>query len=236
MTYLRCLGLLGGTSWQSTQYYYQALNLGVHRQLGGWYSAPLLLNSFNYAEVHRRQKAGAWEELGAMFAQAAQKLEDAGAQALLICANTMHKVAPAVEEAVSIPLIHLADVTAQALVEAGHAKAGLLGTCITMTENFYRQRLEAAGLEICLPEQECILELDRIIFDELVQGKFNELSRETFVQAMRQLHAQGASAMILGCTEIGLLIQAEHIELPLFDTLQLHVKAALQFMLAPPEA
>ena len=232
MTPLRCIGLLGGMSWESTQHYYQKINEGIRNQLGGWYSAPLLLHSFNFAEIKSRQEAGAWDDLAEMLCHKALKLEAAGAQALMICANTMHKVATEVEATLSIPLIHLADVTATALLEAGHHQVGLLGTRYTMSEDFYRKRLEKSGLEVVLPTSEAMLEVDRIIFDELVLGQITDYSRLRYLTIMQEMNARGASAMILGCTEIGLLVKSNDTRLPLFDTLELHVKAALDFMLS----
>ncbi|MGH8118414.1 MAG: aspartate/glutamate racemase family protein [Rhodanobacteraceae bacterium] len=230
---MKTIGLIGGMSWESTTHYYQRLNELVVERLGGLHSARLILWNVEFDEIARMQSAGDWEAAGSVLADAAVRLQAAGAEAILIGANTMHRVASAVEEAIRIPLIHVADLTAQAVRAAGHRRAALLGTRFTMAEPFYRDRLAARGLEVAVPTAAEQDDLHRIIFDELVRGKFLPESRERFIAIMRRMQRDGLEAVILGCTEFGLLIRPEDApEIPRFDTVELHCRAAVDWMLA----
>ncbi|HEX7348355.1 MAG TPA: aspartate/glutamate racemase family protein [Rhodanobacteraceae bacterium] len=230
---MKTIGLIGGMSWESTTHYYQRINTLIAARLGGLHSAKLLLWSVDFAEIARLQQADDWDASGRTLAGAAQRLEQAGAEGLLICANTMHRVAPAVEAAVTIPVLHLADITAKALLADGHRSAALLGTRFTMEQSFYRERLERHGLAVSVPtptEQDA---LHHIIFDELVKGRVEATSRERFVAIMRRMHAAGAAAVILGCTEFGMLLRPEDApDIPRVDTTELHCQAAVDWMLA----
>ncbi len=230
---MKTLGLIGGMSWESTTHYYQRINQLVAARLGGWHSAKLLVWSVDFDTVAKLQEAGDWEGAGALLADLARRLQHAGAEALVICANTMHRVAPAVEAATTIPLLHLADITARALLAGGYQRAALLGTRFTMEQPFYRERLASHGLTIDVPAAAEQATLHHIIFDELVKGRVEAASRERFVAIMRRLHAAGAQAVILGCTEFGMLVRAEDApEIPRLDTTELHCQAAVDWMLA----
>ncbi|HET7308397.1 MAG TPA: aspartate/glutamate racemase family protein [Gammaproteobacteria bacterium] len=230
---MKTIGLIGGMSWESTAHYYRRLNELVVERLGGLHSAQLLLWNVDFEEIARLQHTDDWEAAGAILAQAARELEGAGAEALLICANTMHRVAPAVESVISIPLIHLADVTAAALLAQNFRSVALLGTRFTMTQPFYRDRLEDHGLEITVPSVAEQDDIHRIIFEQLVKGRAEAASRERFVSIMRRMYEAGSQAMILGCTEFGLLIRSQDApEIPRFDTTELHCRAGVDWMLA----
>jgi aspartate racemase len=224
---MKTLGLIGGMSWESTVPYYQHINQTVKERLGGLHSAKLILYSVDFAEVAQLQKSGEWEAAGQLLADAARQLERAGADALVICTNTMHKVAPAIEDAVHIPLIHIADPTAQAIQQAGLTRVGLLGTRFTMEQDFYRSRLESRyGLTVFTPPQAARDEVHRIIFEELCLGQVLAVSQQTLMQVAVELQAQGAQAIILGCTELAMSLQPQHVALPLFDTAALHARSA----------
>lgn len=230
---MRTLGVLGGMSWESTASYYRLLNQGVRERLGGLHSAPLLLHSVDFAVIAELQKAGNWSTAGQLLADAARGLEQAGAKALVLATNTMHKVAPAIEDALGIPLLHIADAVGQALQNAGIRRAALLGTRFTMQEDFYRERLKQRfGIQILLPDSAAIQEIDRIIFAELCCGKFPESSRAFYLQQLEQLRGAGAEAAILGCTEIGLLLEGCQSPLALFDSTEWHVAMGLEWLLA----
>lgn len=230
---MKTIGLIGGMSWESTIPYYRIINQTIARQLGGFHSARLLLHSVDFAEIETLQQSGDWDAAGAVLADAARGLRGAGADFLVVCTNTMHKVAPAIEAAVDIPLLHIADPTAAAIVAAGFNTVGLLGTRFTMEQDFYRDRLAAHGVQALIPEQEQRDAVHRIIYDELCLGQIREDSRAIYRQVMAQLVARGAQAIILGCTEISLLVGAEDASVPLFDTTQLHAVAAAQQALLP---
>jgi aspartate racemase len=231
---MRTLGVLGGMSWESTASYYRLLNQGVRQRMGGLHSAPLLLHSVDFAGIADLQKSGDWQAAGELLARAAQGLQQAGAKALLLATNTMHKVAPAIEGALEIPLLHIADGVGQALRSAGVRRAALLGTRFTMQEDFYRQRLgQRYGIEIVLPEPGAMLEIDRIIFAELCLGQFCDASRQFYLQQLDLLEAAGAQAAILGCTEIGLLLEGCNSPLALFDSTEVHVAMGLEWLLEP---
>ncbi|MBU0809069.1 MAG: aspartate/glutamate racemase family protein [Gammaproteobacteria bacterium] len=229
---MRQLGILGGMSWESTASYYRLLNQGVREQLGGLHSAPLLLHSVDFAEVAELQRRGDWQAAGELLANAAQGLQQAGASALLLATNTMHKVAPALEAAVDIPLLHIGDAVGQALQRQGVKRAALLGTRFTMQEAFYRQRLaEHFAIEVITPEPAQMEEVDRVIFAELCQGQFLAPARDFYLYCLRTLKEQGAEVAILGCTEIGLLLEGVDAPLPLLDSAELHVAMGLEWML-----
>lgn len=225
--HLLTLGLLGGMSWESTLPYYRLINQTVRERLGGLHSARLLLYSVDFAEVERLQHAGDWDAAGALLGRAARALRDGGAQLLVICTNTMHKVADAVEQAAQLPLLHIADPTGEAIRAAGLGRIGLLGTRFTMEQDFYRQRLaERYGLEVLVPDEAGRERVHRIIYDELCVGAIREPSRQAYRDIIAGLRARGAQGVVLGCTEIGLLIGQDDVELPLFDTAGLHARAA----------
>lgn len=229
---MRYLGVLGGMSWESTASYYRLLNQGVRERLGGLHSAPLLLHSVDFAAIAALQQAADWDAAGRQLAAAAQGLERAGATALLLATNTMHKVAPALEEVLGIPLLHIGDAVGQALQQAGVRRAALLGTRFTMQEDFYRERLhQRFGIQLLVPEPAAMAEIDRIIFAELCCGQFTDAARAFYLQQLQTLQAQGAEAAILGCTEIGLLLAGSQAPLPLFDSAELHVGMGLEWLL-----
>lgn len=226
---MKTIGLIGGMSWESTVPYYREINETVKNRLGGLHSAKLVLCSVDFHDVAQLQQAGDWKAAGALMAQAARTLEDAGSDFLVLCTNTMHKVAPSIEAAVQIPLLHIADPTAAEIKRAGHRTIGLLGTRFTMEDNFYRDRLrEQHGLQVLIPTAEDCNTVHRIIFEELCRGVISSASRETFQTVISDLVAQGAEAIILGCTEIALLVTQDDAEVPLFDTTLLHARAAAE--------
>lgn len=230
---LKTLGLIGGMSWESTVPYYREINETVKAQLGGLHSARMILYSVDFAEVEHLQATGQWQTAGALLADIAQKLERAGADALVLCTNTMHKVAEAITEAVDIPLLHIADPTALAIQHAGYTTVGLLGTSFTMAQDFYRQRLEQHGLTVLTPAQADRDLVHQIIYQELCLGQVRDASRQAYLRVIADLGARGAQAIILGCTEIAMLIQAEDCPLPLFDTTALHARSAAHWAMAP---
>jgi len=229
---MKRIGLLGGMSWESSALYYQAINEGVRERLGGLHSADLVMISVDFADIERLQSSGDWERAGDILAEEAIRLERAGASCVVICTNTMHKVADRVQAAVGIPLLHLADVTAAAVIDAGVHRVALLGTRFTMREPFYRERLESHGLEVIVPPEETQAILDGIIYDELVLGVVTDASRAVYREAIAGLIASGAEGVILGCTEIELLVRPEDSAVPTFPTTALHAAAAVDFALA----
>lgn len=230
---MRTIGLIGGMSWESSAEYYRILNEGVRDALGPTASARCLLWSFDFSEIEKLQHDGQWDALGEKLADAARKLEGAGADLLLICTNTMHKLAGAVEAAVSIPLLHIADPTAEAIKAQGLTKVGLLGTAFTMEQDFYKGRLTIHhGLEVIVPGDEDRATVHRIIYHELVAGQVLEESRQAYRAVIARLVERGAQAIILGCTEIMLLVGPEDSAVPVFDTTALHAGAAVQAALS----
>lgn len=225
------LGIIGGMSWESTQSYYRLINEGVKAELGGLHSADLLIHSVDFAPIGALQAQGAWDELGNIMASSGTRLQVAGAKGLLIATNTMHKVADDVQEATDLPIIHIAEATANAIKEQNLTKIALLGTQFTMTQDFYKQRLMDAGLQVLIPEEEARAEVHRIIYEELCQGQIKDSSRHYYVNVIKALAEQGAEGVILGCTEIGLLITQADSLLPVFDTTAIHAKAAVAFLL-----
>ncbi|SEC73468.1 aspartate racemase [Nocardioides exalbidus] len=228
---MRTIGLLGGMSWESSALYYQVVNEAVRERLGGYHSARVLMASVDFAEVEAMQSAGDWDAAGAMLAAEAAALEAAGADCLVLCTNTMHKVAGAIEAATSVPLIHIVDVTAAAIRSAGPSQVALLGTRFTMEQPFVRERLESHGLSVLVPAGDDLELVHRVIYDELVHGVVREESREQYVDVVRRLAARGAEGVVLGCTEIELLIGADDVEVPVFATTRLHALAAVDFAL-----
>ena len=224
---MKTIGLLGGMSWESTQSYYRLINEGVKAQLGGLHSARLILYSVDFAEIEAMQHRGDWEGTARLLVVAATSLQDAGADFLVIGTNTMHKVAPQIAEAVELPLLHIADATAESLKINGIHSVGLLGTRFTMEQTFYRERLEKAGIRVLIPEPEERDEIHRVIYQELCQGEIRADSRAGYLEVVDRLADRGAQAVILGCTEIGLLLQQADTNVPLFDTTEIHAHAAV---------
>lgn len=224
---MKTIGLLGGMSWESTALYYRWINEETRRVLGGLHSAPIAMISVDFDEVEALQRSGAWEEAGALLAKHARRVEAAGADFLLICTNTMHKVAEAVEAAIGIPLLHIADATAGRLAKADIKTVGLLGTKFTMEQAFYRGRLEAHGLEVLIPPERDRELVHRVIYDELCLGDVRDESREAFLRIIDDLQAAGAEGVIEGCTEIVMLVQQDHTDVPLFDTTAIHAEEAV---------
>ena len=229
---MKTIGLIGGMSWESTIPYYRFVNEAVRERLGGLHSARIVLYSVDFHEVEQLQHAGDWEEAGRLLAQAARSLAAAGADFLVLCTNTMHKVAAAIEAAVPIPLLHIADPTAAAVKAAGCAKVGLIGTRFTMEEDFYRERLRRNhGLEVLVPDREDRDLIHRVIYDELCLGKVLPDSRAQYRGIMARLADRGAEAIILGCTEISLLVGDDDATVPLFDTTRIHAVSAARHAL-----
>ncbi|WNO74168.1 aspartate/glutamate racemase family protein [Streptomyces sp. AM8-1-1] len=224
---MRTIGLIGGMSWESSAEYYRLLNEFVRERLGGLHSARCVLHSVDFADIEELQAAGEWERAGEILADAAKGLEAAGAELLLICTNTMHKVAGQVEEAVSVPLLHLGDATADAVRSAGLGKVGLLGTAFTMEQDFYRDRLAGHGLDVIVPDAAGRALVHRVIYEELCLGVVREESRTAYQEVIAALVAEGAEGVILGCTEIELLIGAGDSPVPVFPTTRLHAQAAV---------
>jgi aspartate racemase len=228
---MKTLGILGGMGWESTLVYYRLLNQGVARRLGGLHSAPLLLHSVDFAAIARLQQAGAWDQAARVLGEAGRGLREAGAQALLIATNTMHLVADPVAEAAGLPLLHIADAAVAALQAAGHRRVGLLGTRFTMEQRFLRDRYARHGIEALPPGDEDRELVHRVIFEELCRGSVRDASRTAYLQVIERLAAQGCTAVLLGCTEIGLLLPPDAPSaLPMFDTTVLHAEAAVQWI------
>lgn len=228
----RTLGIIGGMSWESTESYYRLINEGIKAELGNLHSADLLIHSVDFAPIGELQAQGAWDEMGAILANSGKRLQAAGAQGLLIATNTMHKVVDDVQAVTNLPIIHIADATAKAIQAQGLTKIALLGTQFTMTQEFYKQRLINAGLQVLIPENDARAEVHRIIYDELCQGQFLDSSRQYYSQVIKDLANEGAEGVILGCTEIGLLIQQADSPIAVFDTTAIHAAAAVDFLLS----
>ncbi len=225
---MKTIGLIGGMSWESTVTYYQIVNETIKRELGGLHSAKVLLYSVDFAEIEKYQASGEWEKSAEVLADAAMNLEKAGADYIVICTNTMHKVAPEIQKKISIPIIHIAEATADELKLKGISKVGLLGTKYTMTQEFYKSKLIEAGIEVVIPDQAGVETVNDIIYNELCLGIISEESKKKYLGIIADLEERGAQGVILGCTEIGLLIQQKDTKLPVFDTTQIHAtKAAL---------
>jgi len=224
---MKTIGLLGGMSWESTGLYYRLINQETRRRLGGLHSAPIAMVSVDFQPIEELQHRGDWPAATEILISHAQQVEAAGADFLLICTNTMHKIAPQVEAAIDIPLLHIADATAKATHDDGLSSIGLLGTRFTMEQNFFRKRLEQYGFQVLIPAAEDRELLHRIIYDELCLGIVRETSRDTLLRIISDLNCSGAEGTVAGCTEIGMLIQQEHLATPLFDTTVIHALAAV---------
>ncbi len=231
---MRRLGLLGGMSWESSSLYYTLLNQEVRDRLGGMHSARCVMASVDFAEVEELQRAGDWDRAGELLAAEARALEAAGAELLVLCTNTMHRVAPAIEQACGIPLLHLGDVTAAAVLAAGLDTVTLLGTAFTMEQAFYRDRIASQGLTVRVPEADDRATVHRVIYDELVRGVVREESRRAVRDVMGRELAAGAQGVVLGCTELELLVGADDVPAPVFPTTRLHVLAAVEASLSGP--
>nr|WP_227560574.1 aspartate/glutamate racemase family protein [Acinetobacter bereziniae] len=229
---VKTIGLLGGMSWESTDLYYQQLNKSVQQKLGKLHSAKVVLISVDFAEIEILQRQGLWEDAGIYLKEKAVQLEQAGAEGILLCTNTMHKVASYIEHSISIPFIHIADATAKEILNQNIRKVGLLGTRFTMEQDFYKQRLEQQGINVLIPHQAHRKIVHDIIYDELCLGVINELSRQKYIQIVEQLILEGAEGIILGCTEICMLIGDTPFSVPLFDTTSIHTQAAVDFALS----
>lgn len=226
---MKTIGLIGGISWESSAVYYNLINQRTKSLLGGFHSCKCILLSVDFAEVEKLQMADDWPALDALMIDAGQRLEKAGADLILICANTMHLCAPAMQEQVSIPIVHIAEVTADAILEQGLSRVGLLGTRFTMEKDFFRHILEAKGIEVLIPDTTDRREVHRIIYEELVQGKILDGSRQVYQDVIAKLAEGGAEGVILGCTEIPLLISDHDVEISTFNTTQLHAERAVEF-------
>jgi len=224
--------MLGGMSWESTASYYQLLNQGINKQLGGLHSAKLILNSVDFDEIEKLQHDGEWDRMGVILSDAAYGLQKAGAEGLIICTNTMHKLSNIISTNITIPILHIADATAQKLIANGVSSVGLLGTAFTMEQDFYKGRLvEKFGLEVLTPDAVHREMIHKIIYEELCLGKTIEASREYYSTVINSLAEQGAEAVILGCTEIGMLISQPDSVLPIYDTTLIHAEAAVAWMI-----
>ncbi|EKO3404724.1 aspartate/glutamate racemase family protein [Vibrio fluvialis] len=229
---MKTIGMIGGMSWESTLSYYKAINEGVKAALGGLNSAQICLYSVNFEPIEKLQHEGKWDETAQLLAQAAKSVEAGGADFLLICTNTMHKVAPEIEAQISIPILHIADATAKQLQQDGIERVGLLGTRFTMEQEFYKGRLQQQfGIDVLIPDAEQRQQVHRVIYEELCMGTIRPESRAQYVEIVEDLHRRGAQAVILGCTEIALLIQQHDTDVPLYDTTKIHAEQAVQLAL-----
>lgn len=226
------LGILGGMSWESTQTYYRLLNEGIKAELGGLHSADLVIRSVDFAPIEDDLARGDWQTLAKKHSDSAMLLKNAGAKGILIATNTMHKVAGEVQKACGLPLLHIADATANAIQEKGLTTVALLGTNATMVEDFYQQRLIDSGLNVLIPDADERADIHRIIFEELCRGVITEVSKKRYVDIIERLATQGAEGVILGCTEIGLLLTQDDVSIPTFDTTEIHARAGVAFLLA----
>ena len=224
---MKTIGLLGGMSWESTELYYRWINEETKRVLGGLHSAPIAMVSVDFQQIETLQHNGDWAAAGTILAQYARQVEAAGAELLLICTNTMHNVADRIEAAISIPLLHIADATADRIRQSGMDTVGLLGTKFTMEQDFYRGRLENQHLKVLVPSEEDRQIVHRVIYEELCLGDVRESSRREYLRIIEQLHAAGAQGVIEGCTEIVMLVQQQHTRVPLFDTTAIHARQAV---------
>jgi aspartate racemase len=231
---MRTIGLLGGMSWESTLFYYRLVNEEVRARLGGLHSAELLLDSVDFAPIAQMQSDARWDDAGAALAEHAARLERCGAHVLVLCTNTMHKVAPAIEARITIPLLHIAHPTGEAITKRGLARVGLLATRFTMEQTFYRDRLaERFGLDVITPDEDDRARVHAIIYDELCLGDVRDASRDEYRRIASRLIDRGAEGIIFGCTEIAMLLSASDVAVPVFDTTALHARAAVDFALAP---
>jgi aspartate racemase len=223
--------MIGGLSWVSTALYYEQINKGVNRRLGGVSSAPLVIESVDFGRFSALQHSGRWDEAAAVLADCARRLEDAGAGALILCSNTCHKMYDEVAAAVSLPVLHIGDITASRLAADGVKRAGLIGTKFTMSEPFYRERIEAHGIEVSVPDPGMAQEIDRIIFEELVRGNVSRVSQRTIKTCLTVLGQARNQAVILGCTELVMLVDPGANVIPIYDTTAIHAQAAVEWIL-----
>ena len=230
---MKTIGLLGGMSWESSIEYERIINTEVRRRLGGVHSADLIVRSYDFATIEAMQEAGDWDGAGQLLATDARRLQDAGAELVVLCTNTMHLLAPAIEAAIDVPFLHLADATATAVMARGVDTVALLGTRFTMEMDFYRGRLESHGLTVLIPNEEDRTVVHDVIYDELVQGVVRDDSRDRYLEIIERLVAAGAEGVITGCTEIELLVTPHLVDIPYFPTTQLHALAAVDAALAP---
>ena len=228
---MKTIGLIGGMSWESTVTYYQMINEGIKDSLGGLHSAKVLLYSVDFFEIEALMSRGAWDDAAELLGDVAQRLEAAGADMILICTNTLHKVAPQVQSRIRVPLVHIAEAAAEELLSKGITRVGLLGTKYTMTQEFYREKLTERGIDVLIPEGEEIDLVNRVIFDELCLGVVKEDSKAGYLKVIANLQARGAQGILLGCTELGLIVSQEDVSLPLFDTTVIHAKKAIELAL-----
>lgn len=229
---MKLAGLIGGMSWESSTHYYQLINRGVQQRLGGLHSARLLMYSVDFDEVAAQQREGRWKDSATTLSDVARSLVRGGAECIVICTNTMHKVADEVQQAAGVPLLHVADATGEIIVAAGMKRVALLGTRFTMEQDFYRGRLEKRfGLEVVIPPEEDRDLVHRVIYEELCLGKTENSSQAAYLEIIRGLQRRGAAGVILGCTEIGMLVSEENSPLPVFDTTKIHASAVVDFML-----
>jgi aspartate racemase len=228
---MRKLGLIGGMSWVSTAIYYEKINRGVRDRLGGRHSAPLVIESLDFEPIANAQSNGEWDVLGEQLADSARRLAGAGAEGLVLCSNTMHKLYDHLTDAVDIPVLHVGDVTAAAMRAENIGRAALFGTRFTMSEGFLRDRLKSHGIELAIPDPERMAEIDRIIFDELVMGEARVESKRTMKTFITNLEKAGNEAVVLGCTELVMVVNPNSNVLPIFDTTTLHAQAALEWIL-----
>jgi aspartate racemase len=231
---MKTIGLIGGMSWESTAEYYRIINETVKEKLGGFHSAKMIMYSVDFSEVEEMQNLGQWDDAARLLIEAARKIEKAGAEFGLICANTMHKVFDKVQKSIAIPLLHIADVTAQEIQKCGIYKVGLLGTRYTMEQDFYKDRLQNKYcLKVIIPAQRERAVIHRILYNELCLGKIKKTSRDRFKKIIAGLVARGAKGIILGCTEIPLLVDKRDYKNSIFDTTELHARAAVEYALQP---
>ena len=228
---MKTIGLIGGMSWESTVTYYQMINEGIKDSLGGLHSAKVLLYSVDFFEIEALMPRGAWDDAAELLGDVAHRLEAAGADMILICTNTLHKVAPQVQSRIRVPLVHIAEAAAEELLSKGITRVGLLGTKYTMTQEFYREKLTERGIDVLIPEGEEIDLVNRVIFDELCLGVVKEDSKAAYLKVIANLQARGAQGILLGCTELGLIVSQEDVSLPLFDTTVIHAKKAIELAL-----
>lgn len=230
---MKTIGMLGGMSWESTASYYKAINEGINTKLGGLHSAKICLYSVDFDEIEKLQHENKWSEAAQILSNAAQSIEAGGADFLLICTNTMHKVAQEIAANISIPILHIADTTAIKLIKDGVTKVGLLGTRFTMEQNFYKSRLyDKFSIDVVVPSCDDQTIIHNVIYDELCKGKLNPKSKEQYIRIINDLYTQGAQAVILGCTEIALLIKQTDTKVPLYDTTELHAAQAVEFAIS----
>jgi aspartate racemase len=229
---MKTIGMIGGMSWESSLEYYRIMNQAVKEKLGGFHSAQCILYSVDFDDVEKMQHRGNWESLTRLMIEAAQNVKKAGAEFLVICTNTMHKMADAVQSAIQIPLLHIADVTADAVKQNGQSRVGLLGTKFTMEQDFYKGRLkDLHGIDVLIPEDDERQTIHDILYNELCLGEIRQLSREKFQSIIQNLVQRGAQGVVLGCTEIPLIVRQEDYKIPLYDTTSLHALAAVEFAL-----